>query len=128
MRILLDTHALLWWLEDSPRLSTRARELMARGGNELLWSAASSWELAIKASLGRIRTPAPVGRFVGRVVREEALSVLPIQQSHALRVAELPLHHRDPFDRLLVAQAQLERVPLLSVDEDLARYEVEVLW
>ena len=128
MKVLLDTHALLWWQIDSPRLSSRAREIMSDGRHTLLWSAASSWELAIKVGLGRLTLPELPSRYVPRVLRESCIHSLAIEHSHALRVAELPDHHRDPFDRLLVAQGQLEKLPILSADEQLDSYEIDRIW
>ena len=101
---------------------------MADGGNTLLLSAASGWEIAIKVGLGRMDLPRPIGSFLSEQLRENQIDVLAIQMSHALRVQELPPLHRDPFDRMLVAQAQLERLPILTADASIARYDVEVLW
>jgi len=128
MRALIDTHVLLWWLLDDPRLSPRVHALMGDGGNQLLWSAASSWEIAIKVRIGKIRLPVAPRQYIPSKLREQNLISLPIEQSHALQVAELPLYHRDPFDRLLVAQCQVEGLPLLTSDSLLARYDVEVVW
>ena len=128
MRCLLDTHVLLWWRLDSPRLSDRARSLMADGSNTLLWSAASSWELAIKLALGRITLSEPLENYLPRVFRESRITPLAIEHSHAWAVATLPAHHRDPFDRMLIAQARLERVALLSADEEFDAYEVDRIW
>ena len=128
MRVLLDTHVFLWWITDDRRVSPRASELIADGRNDLLFSVASGWEIAIKASLGRIELPAPMERFLIEQLWENRIDVLPIQMSHALHVHALPHHHRDPFDRMLVAQARLEKLPILSSDRRIAKYEVEVLW
>jgi PIN domain nuclease of toxin-antitoxin system len=128
VRALLDTHALLWWLTDSDRLSTRAREVIADGATELFWSAASSWEIAIKTGLGRLTLPEPPRTLIPKVIREQALRPLDISHAHALSVAELPDHHRDPFDRLLIVQAQQEKLPIVSADEMFARYELERVW
>lgn len=128
MRLLLDTHVLLWWQLDSPRLSERARSIISDGSNTLLWSAASSWELAIKIGLGRLTLPEPLANYVPRVLREGRITPLAIEHPHTWEVAALPTLHRDPFDRLLVAQARLERVPLLSADERLDGYGVERVW
>ncbi len=128
MRALLDTHAFLWWITDDPRVSARARELISSSRNDLFLSAASGWEIAIKAGLGRIELPSPMERFLIAQLRENRIDVLPIQMSHALRVHALPRHHRDPFDRMLVAQAQLEKLPILSADRRIAEYEVKTMW
>ncbi len=128
MRILLDTHTFLWWITADDRLSPRSIELISDGNNELLFSTASGWEIAIKAGLGRLDIPDPLDRFVSEHLFRNHIGVLPVQLSHALHVYALPQLHRDPFDRLLVAQAQLEKLPILSSDRRIAKYEVEVLW
>lgn len=128
MRVLLDTHAFLWWIGDDPRLSERAREVFSDGDNDLVFSAASGWEIAIKARLGRLQVLGDLNTYLFRQLTENYTSVLPVHLSHALRVHALPDHHRDPFDRLLVAQAIVEEMPLLSADPRIARYPVEVVW
>jgi PIN domain nuclease of toxin-antitoxin system len=124
----LDTHAFLWWITEDRRLSARAREAMTDGGNDLLLSAVSGWEIAIKASLGRITLPIPIDGFLSEQLRRNGIGTLPIEMRHALGVHALPLLHRDPFDRLLVAQAQLEKLRILTSDPQIAQYDVETLW
>ena len=128
MRVLLASHAFLWWIGDDPRLSPGAREVIAEGDNEVFFSTASAWELAIKSSLGRLRMPADFERFVTDQVDLNGFSVLPVQLSHALRVHGLPPHHKDPFDRMLIAQALVEDMPLVSRDRRLAGYGVRLVW
>lgn len=128
MRALLDTHTLIWWLVDDPRLSRAAREVLQDAASELLWSAASSWELAIKAGLGKLTLPEPPRSLIPRVMRDQALTPLAVSHPHALAVAELPPHHRDPFDRLLIAQCTAENVAILTGDEVFRAYEVAVVW
>jgi PIN domain nuclease of toxin-antitoxin system len=128
MRILLDTHAFLWWITNDHRLSQRSIELISDGSNELLFSAASGWEIAIKAGLGRLDVPDPLDRFVSEHLFRNHIGVLPMQLSHALHVVALPQFHRDPFDRLLVAQARVEGLSLLSSDKVFEDYDVDVLW
>jgi PIN domain nuclease of toxin-antitoxin system len=128
VRVLLDTHALLWWISDDPRLSDRAREIIADGRNELFFSAASGWEISIKAGLGRLEVPEDLQRFISDQLSRNAVQSLPIYLSHALHIRNLPDHHRDPFDRILVSQAILEEMPLLSADPQISRYPVEVVW
>ena len=125
---LLDTHVLLWWVLDDPRLSRLSRDALADDSSRLLWSVASTWELAIKANLGRLRFEVPLGRFLDRHVEEQGLEILGIEQAHALRVESLPRLHRDPFDRMLVAQSLVESIPLLSADPRFAEYGVDVVW
>jgi PIN domain nuclease of toxin-antitoxin system len=128
MRALLDTHAFLWWIGNDPRLSTRAREIIADDGNEIVLSAVSAWEIAIKASLGRFAIRGDIAAFVHSNVTASGFEVLPLLIEHALRVASLPDHHRDPFDRALVAQAQVEDLALLTTDRAISRYSVRILW
>lgn len=127
MKVLLDTHVLLWWLHDASRLRPATRALFAEPANELLWSAASTWELAIKVQLAKLRLDQPVHDFVMAVLAEQNLTALPVHHAHAARVAELPALHRDPFDRLLVAQAAVEGVPFLTADGQLAAYGIDCL-
>ncbi len=128
MRLLLDTHAFLWWVFDDARLSPSARDLIADPAAEILFSTVSAWEIAIKARTGRLDLPVDVSAFIVDQVRRNRFRVLAVELPHALRVHALPDHHRDPFDRLLVAQAVVEAVPLLSRDQQLAPYEIELRW
>lgn len=127
MRVLLDTHVLLWWLYDASRLRPETRELFHSVANELLWSAGSTWELAIKSQLGKLRLGEPLQDFITRVLPAQSLVALPIHHVHAARVAELPPIHRDPFDRLLVAQAVVEGVPLVTADAQLKAYGIDCI-
>lgn len=128
MRALLDTHAFLWWIGDDPQLSQRVREIISDGNNELHFSAAGCWEIAIKAGLGKIRIPAKPEIFIAEQLALNGILVLPIQSSHALYVFNLPSLHRDPFDRILVSQAQLETMPIITSDPLIAQYQVKTLW
>lgn len=129
MRILLDTHAFLWWGANDPQLSTRAYDILSNGGNELLFSAVSGWEIAIKATLGKLDyVPKDLRGFINKQVADNAYKVLPINLDHVLGVHSLPLYHRDPFDRLLIAQALAEGLPLLSIDSEFGPYPVNVIW
>ena len=127
--MLLDTHAFLWWVMDDRRLSPRAREIFEDTRNHLAFSVVSGWEIAIKARLGKLRvSDDDLGSYLTKRLDENAMRVLPIYLSHAMRVADLPSHHEDPFDRLLVAQSTVEGMPLLSGDPIISRYAVEVIW
>jgi PIN domain nuclease of toxin-antitoxin system len=128
MRLLVDTHAFLWWIEDAPALSKRARSAIARSDNECLLSLASCWEMAVKLSLGKLRLPAPIERFVPEQLATNAFRQLAIEFRHVAKVATLPFHHRDPFDRLLAAQALEERCVIVSADPVFGRYGVERVW
>jgi PIN domain nuclease of toxin-antitoxin system len=101
---------------------------MEDGGNELLFSVASSWEIAIKYAVGKLALPEPPPDFVPPRLRRDRISTLHIEHRHALHLASLPMHHRDPFDRILIAQAQLEGVPIITADHRFHRYDVEILW
>ena len=128
MKALLDTHVFLWWITDDQRLSSRVREIIADGTNEILFSAASGWEIAIKTRLGRLQLPDDPEIFIPEQLELNAIEVLPVEIGHALHVYQLPSHHRDPFDHLLIAQAQLEKLPILTADPQISRYPVEVIW
>ncbi len=128
MRVLLDTHAFLWWIVDSPQLSPHAREIIGDGSNQLFVSAASAWEIAIKVQLGKLTLPDAPECFVPEQLSRNAMESLPILLSHALHVSMLPVYHRDPFDRMLVAQSQLEDLPILTADPQITQYAVNVLW
>ena len=127
-RILLDTECWLWWHLCPERLGKAAMALLEERRSPLLLSAASSWEIAIKEALGKLELPAPPERFVPEQMAEDGIEPLPIEHAHALRVARLPPHHSDPFDRLLVAQAQLERCSLLTADAQLFDYDADLVW
>ena len=127
MRALLDTHVWLWMLAAPERLSPKARRLISAAETELFLSAASAWEIAIKHGLKKVVLPGSPEELVPEWMERTAVTPLPVLHRHALRVASLPRHHRDPFDRLLVAQAQIEELPLLTADRVFARYEVEVV-
>lgn len=128
MRALLDSHAFLWWVLASPDLSPTARGIVEDGSNEILVSAACGYELAYKAAIGRLTLPeSPEAYVTGRLVAN-GFDALPVSMDHALRAATLPRIHRDPFDRILIAQAQLESVPILTADPAIGRYDVEVIW
>lgn len=118
----------MWWTTDDARLSELAREEIANGRNEVLFGAASGREIAIKAGLGKLRASEDFEAFVTEQLSKNAFRGLPVHLGYALRVRALPELHRDPFDRLLVAQSLLEDLPILSVDPQIALYPVEVVW
>ena len=128
MRLLLDTHVFLWAIAEQSRLSDRVRGWLEDGDNEAWVSIASIWEIAIKAGLGRLRLPSDLGGFLGAQLAVSSFQVLPIELEHAVAVRDLPLHHRDPFDRLLIAQSRTEGLALVSRDARMKAYEVEVVW
>ncbi len=128
MKLLLDTHTFLWWNMGDLQLSARARELIADGQNEVFLSAASAWEIAIKTARGKLILPEPPAQYISSRMNLYRFRPLPVQISHAAHIYELPPHHNDPFDRLLIAQSQLESMPLITKDEEIQRYELETIW
>ena len=128
MNILLDTHAFLWWITDDTKLSQTAGNLMGDENNTLYWSAASSWEVAIKYALGRLPLPEQPEIFLPAELEQNRIESLLITDEHAFHAGQLPLHHRDPFDRMLIAQAQRESLILLSSDSLFDLYDVDVRW
>jgi len=128
MKALLDTHTFLWWIVNDPQLSPRARQIMEDADTELFLSAVSGWEIAIKSRLGKLKLPADLQGFVAEQLRINGIEVLPLQMAHALHVFTFPDDHRDPFDRMLVAQGQLEELPILTGDPQIAQYAVTVIW
>ena len=128
MRALLDTHALLWWLSDDPALSRTARNTIADTANSLLVSAASAWEIATKVRLGRLPTASDLtADFPGHIERE-GFVFLPISPQHGIRAGLLPGPHKDPFDRMLIAQAQTEGIPIVSNERTFDRYGILRIW
>ncbi len=123
MNLLLDTHVLLWWLDDNRTLSAKARKAIGEGGNLVFISAVSAWEIAIKKKLGKLRAP---DDLEGEITRHR-FQHLPITIAHALAVGKLPDHHADPFDRMLVAQAQVEGLTLISRDTRINKYRIHIL-
>jgi PIN domain nuclease of toxin-antitoxin system len=128
VKYLLDTHTFLWWNLGDPQLSERARELIADGRNEIFLSAASAWEIAIKTAKGLLVIPEEPAQYLANRMSYYHFHALPVHVSHAVRVYDLPNHHADPFDRLLVAQCQLESLPLITKDENILKYDLEVIW
>ena len=128
MRVLLDAHVFIWWVLDMPNLSDASREILGDGGNEVLFSAASGYEIAYKADQGRLALPEPPSEYVRSRLAAYGFESLGVELSHALRAATLPRIHGDPFDRMLVAQAQIEGLPILTADRAIGRYDVETIW
>jgi PIN domain nuclease of toxin-antitoxin system len=125
VKFLVDTHCWLWLNASPERLAPEVLSLLEDPANDLLLSAASSWEIAIKYALGKLSLPEPPSHYVPSRMNATGSRGLPIEHAHSLRVAELPPHHRDPFDRLLVAQAQIEKLVLVTADRQFEAYDVE---
>jgi PIN domain nuclease of toxin-antitoxin system len=128
MRVLIDTHVFLWWVEGSRVLPAKARAIVTNRENECLLSVASAWELAIKASLGKLRLASPVQRYIVEHMAANAFVLLNIKIAHVGLVETLPQHHGDPFDRLLIAQALAEDLPVITADPMFDRYGVKRVW
>jgi len=128
MRVLVDTQVFIWWIDAMPRLSKPASRIIADPGNLCFVSIASCWEIAIKTSLGKLELSMPVERFLNEEISANRFGVLSAELAHVGRVANLAFHHRDPFDRMIAAQALVEDMPVVSSDRMFDRYGVRRLW
>ena len=128
MKYLLDSHALLWWESDASQLSSVAYGLLSDRQNTILLSVASIWEMQIKLQTGKLKLTLSLETLVENQVTENQMVLLPVLLSHVFELGELPMHHRDPFDRLLIAQARVEHAILISRDPQIAQYDVKVVW
>lgn len=127
MKLLLDTHTFLWFINDSPQLSADAKNLL-ESEVDLALSVASLWEIAIKASLGKLTLPDTYDKFIPQQLTLNEIEILPISVAHLALVTTLPFHHRDPFDRLLIAQAMVEQISIVSIDIVFDSYTVNRIW
>jgi PIN domain nuclease of toxin-antitoxin system len=128
VKVLLDTHVFMWWINEDARMSENAHRVLSDGHNELVFSAASGWEMAIKVRVGKLRVDGPLGPYLSTQLAQNSMQVLAVSLRHAVGVSELPTLHRDPFDRLLVAQALAEDLAIVTADPAIAQYPVETLW
>jgi PIN domain nuclease of toxin-antitoxin system len=128
LKYLLDTGVWLWSLHEPERLSRAARKILEDPVQEIFLSSVTAWEIGIKSASGKLRLPEPATSYVPRRMAEQGLRPLQISHQHALEVFRLPIHHRDPFDRLLIVQARLERLTLIAADHDMQKYDVPLLW
>jgi PIN domain nuclease of toxin-antitoxin system len=127
--VLIDTDVFLWWASDGgARISEPARELLSDGATEVSFSIASAWEIAIKVGGGRIELPETVERYLPDRLRQHGFDLMAIELPHVVRAGLLPRLHSDPIDRMLVAQAQIEGLPILTADPAIGRYDVETIW
>ena len=127
MKILLDTHCWLWWIVSPEKLSSESLRILKNSSNTILFSAASSWEIAIKYAIGKLPLPEPPDQFIPKRLVRDGITPLSIEHSHVLHTARLPHHHRDPFDRLIIAQSMIEKALILTADDVYTKYDVEIL-
>jgi PIN domain nuclease of toxin-antitoxin system len=128
MKYLLDTMVWLWSVGPTDRIGQQGLEILSAGGEEIYFSAASMWEIAIKTQSGKIDLPEIPTRYVPKRLTEQGILSLPVTQTHALAVYDLPRHHSDPFDRMIVAQAQIEELTVLTSDRLLEKYPIDIVW
>jgi PIN domain nuclease of toxin-antitoxin system len=128
LKYLLDTHTLLWYTLNDSQLSSTATKLIIDQNNEILISPASYWEVAIKVSIGKLTLHQAYTDFIDVCLNQYEFQILPIMPEHTTAVITLPFHHKDPFDRLLIAQAMVEKIPIISVDTALDKYEIQRTW
>lgn len=128
MNILLDTHVFLWFVDDNPRLSETARTLIEADDSQPFLSIASLWEMAIKISLRKLELEQPFESFIPHQLARNGIGILNLSLEHTAAISTLPFHHRDPFDRLIVVQAKLEGMPLVSADPAFDAYEIQRVW
>jgi len=127
MKALLDTHAFLWAISGDERFSRRAAEVFA-GPSDLWLSVASIWEILIKVRIGKMPLPVPAGPYIVKKLAENRIETLPVSRDHVLKVETLPMHHSDPFDRMLIAQSLEENLPIVTADRIFAKYPIKLIW
>lgn len=128
MRLLLDTHSFLWFASGNDKLSPKAKEVIADTDNDAYLSTASLWEMAIKINIGKLRLPKPLGVLIPEQIRKNEFKVLRSEVAHFETYTNLPLHHRDPFDRMIIAQAKVEDLLVVGKDEKFENYDIKLLW
>ena len=128
MKFLLDTHAFLWWVTNADELSYTVREIITDTDNTILFSVASAWEIVIKFRTGKLSLPEKPEIYIPSRIAANQFQGLPIEINHVLQVANLPDYHKDPFDRILIAQSQIEKVPILTKDNLIIQYQVMTIW
>jgi PIN domain nuclease of toxin-antitoxin system len=128
MKYLLDTAVWIWSVSTPERIGTEGREILGDGSAELFFSALSAWEIAIKSRLGKLKLPEVCARYVPKRLSEQGIQALPVTHIHALEIYDLPVYHSDPFDRLLIAQAMVEGMTILTSDRHFEKYDVNVVW
>jgi len=128
MKLLLDTHVFIWWDSDPAKLSKKALALCSDPGNTLFLSVASAWEMQIKMQLGKMKLAFPLQDIIREQQKDNGLQIIPVELAHVLALQSLPAHHKDPFDRLLIAQARAESAVLVSKDKTFSKYQIDLAW
>lgn len=128
MKLLLDTHVFIWWDSEPARLSKKVLSLCSDPGNTLLLSVVSAWEMQIKMQLGKIKLDFPLQDIINEQRQDNGLQIVPVELEHVLALQSLPAHHKDPFDRLLIAQARTENAALVSKDKAFLNYQIDLVW
>lgn len=128
MKILIDTHAFLWWVADDPQLSLKAKEIISNPDNEIYFSVVSAWEITIKVGTGKLSLSEPPEIYIPSRIASNQFEILPVQMTHILRINSLPNSHKDPFDRLLIAQSLVEDLLLMTLDSAIIQYPVTTIW
>lgn len=128
MKILLDTHTFLWWVVEDAQLSLKAKEIIANPDNKIYFSVVSAWEIIIKVGIGKLSLSEPPETYIPSRITSNQFEILAVQMPHILKINSLPNFHKDPFDRLLIAQSLVEDLSLLTVDNAIAQYSVQTIW
>jgi PIN domain nuclease of toxin-antitoxin system len=128
MKALLDTHTFLWWVADDPQISLNAKDIISNPDNEIYFSIVSAWEIIIKVGTGKLTLSEPAEIYIPSRVASNQFETIPVQMSHILRINNLPSFHKDPFDRLLIAQSLVEDLALITVDGAITRYPIKTIW
>jgi len=128
MKLLLDTHVFIWWDSEPAKLSKKALALCSDPGNTLLLSVASAWEMQIKMQLGKMKLAFPLQDIIREQQKDNGVQVIPVELEHVLALQSLPSHHKDPFDRLLIAQARAESAVLVTKDKTFSKYQIDLAW
>ncbi|PZU96726.1 MAG: PIN domain nuclease [Pseudanabaena sp.] len=128
MKVLLDTHAFLWWVADDPQISTNAKDIISNPDNEVYFSVVNAWEIIIKVGTGKLSLSEPPETYIPSRIASNQFEILPVQMSHILRINSLPNFHKDPFDRLLIAQSLVEDLSMITVDSAIGQYPIKTIW
>jgi PIN domain nuclease of toxin-antitoxin system len=128
MNALLDTHTFLWWVADAPQLSEPAKNFIVNPNNQIFFSVASAWEIIIKVGTGKLTIPEAPNNYINSRVTDNRFEILPIELNHVFQVTNLPDLHRDPFDRIIIAQSQVTGMPILTIDRLVVQYAVDIIW